>query len=275
MFARSLLLLLLVVPLFPSCDAPPPPTSARPLSTAPPPSALPLLDTLEWQADDLDAILHPLALLRSREQSALQRFPNRIQLARARELGVTTADTEAGRTDLIASGRLVRLADTTDYWIVRDLDFSLPYVTPDAERLLVLLGARFHAALGALGLPPFRLEISSVLRTSDTQAALRARNTNATRGTSTHEYGTTVDVAYSAFAAPSHAVLIPSAEADAVLAQRLEALVLERLAARRSRELQAILGRVLLDLQAEGLVMVTLEELQPVYHMTVARPFEP
>jgi hypothetical protein len=33
----------------------------------------------------------------------------------------------------------------------------------------------------------------------------------------------------------------------------------------------AVLGGVLLELQNEGSVMVTLERLQPVYHMTVAR----
>ena len=41
--------------------------------------------------------------------------------------------------------------------------------------------------------------------------------------------------------------------------------------AAQRRELQAILGEILLDLQREGRVMVTLERQQPVYHMTVAR----
>lgn len=47
----------------------------------------------------------------------------------------------------------------------------------------------------------------------------------------------------------------------------------EPVAARRSRELMAILGNVLIEAQDEGKVMVTLERLQPVYHMTVARRF--
>lgn len=38
-----------------------------------------------------------------------------------------------------------------------------------------------------------------------------------------------------------------------------------------SLELRAILGHVLREMQDEGLVMVTYEVLQPVYHMTVAR----
>jgi hypothetical protein len=45
----------------------------------------------------------------------------------------------------------------------------------------------------------------------------------------------------------------------------------ERVAGRRALELKAILGLVLLEMQREGKVMVTIEQLQPVYHMTVAR----
>jgi hypothetical protein len=37
----------------------------------------------------------------------------------------------------------------------------------------------------------------------------------------------------------------------------------------------AVLGKVLLELQQEGAVMVTLEELQPVFHLTVARRLAP
>jgi len=40
---------------------------------------------------------------------------------------------------------------------------------------------------------------------------------------------------------------------------------------RKSRELQKILGDVLREAQDEGIVLVTLERLQPVYHVTVAR----
>jgi hypothetical protein len=45
----------------------------------------------------------------------------------------------------------------------------------------------------------------------------------------------------------------------------------ERVAGRRALELKAILGAVLVEMQDEGKVMVTLDRLQPVYHMTVAR----
>ncbi|NIU72660.1 MAG: hypothetical protein GWN71_03440, partial [Gammaproteobacteria bacterium] len=46
--------------------------------------------------------------------------------------------------------------------------------------------------------------------------------------------------------------------------------VLERVAARKSRELKAILGGVMESAQSRGEVLVTLERQQPVYHITVA-----
>lgn len=252
-------------------STPPPLAAERPTLTLGAFEAL--LSDLGRAADSADARLHPLSLLRPREQAGLRRFPNRAQLERARALGVTGADTPAGRTALVEAGRLVALADSTRYWVVRDLDHSFPLVTPDTRALLLELGERFHASLARHDLPAFRFEVSSALRTPALQADLRQGNTNATRGTSTHEYGTTVDVAYDGFAAPAHRALphdLPPAFRGP--ASTLDTIVLERVAARRSRELQALLGRVLLDMQHEGLVMVTLEELQPVFHMTVAAP---
>jgi hypothetical protein len=116
-----------------------------------------------------------------------------------------------------------------------------------------------------MGAPPYRLEVTSVLRTPEGQAALRETNPNAASGVSTHEFGTSLDVAYSGYAAPG------SATAPQDPAERITALALERVAARYSRELQKVLGDVLREMQSEGLVMVTLERQQPVYHLTVAR----
>ena len=47
--------------------------------------------------------------------------------------------------------------------------------------------------------------------------------------------------------------------------------MLEAAAARKSRELMAILGEVLREMQDEGAVYVTLDRQQPVFHITVAR----
>ncbi|HEX7119190.1 MAG TPA: DUF5715 family protein [Longimicrobiales bacterium] len=239
---------------------------------------------LEWnghridrRAEAIDEIFQPLPLLTAAEESALRRYGNDAHLARARRLGVPRPSSEAEVDSLRAAGRLVELAAETRHWVVRELDHSLPYVTPDVVALLEEIGERFHARLAELGVPPYRLEITSVLRTAAAQRDLRRTNANAARGVSAHEYGTTVDVAYSAYAAPSDPIVPIDAAGARWLERPLETYARARaelVAARRSRELQAILGDVLRELQAEGKVRVTLERRQPVYHLTVATRFD-
>ena len=224
-------------------------------------------------AESIDSFLHPLPLLTPAEEADLRRYGNAEHLARAGRLGVRPADA-AARQALVAEGRLVPLEEESDHWMLRRLDHSVPFLTPDARAMLVLVATRFHAALDERNLPPFRLEITSALRTAEQQADLRRTNPNAAGGQSTHEYGTTVDIAYSGFAAPRPDVIgidPTGAEAAAPQLRRIADALLERIAARRSRELQAILGYVLRELQSEGVLLVTLERQQPVYHLTVAR----
>lgn len=224
-------------------------------------------------ADSVDRLFRPVPLLTPAQEAVFQRFGNAQQLQRARSLGVRPADAAALEAALEA-GRLVRLEDSTSYWMLRDLTHSEPYVTPDARALLEEIGRRFHARLDALGSPRFRLEVTSVLRTAASQAELRRTNPNAALGESTHEYGTTLDVAYASFRAPAD-IEVPLETGPAPwlepYARRIAATVLETVAARNALELRAILGHVMAELQGEGVVMVTLERQQPVYHFTVAR----
>jgi hypothetical protein len=223
-------------------------------------------------ADSVDDLLQPVPLLTPAQESTLRRFGTAEQLARARSLGVRPADS-AALAAAIAERALVELEDSSEHWVVRELDHSVALVTPDTRALVQEIGRRFQDRIARLGLPPYRLEVTSVLRTAESQADLRTSNPNAAAGTSTHEYGTTVDLAYSAFAAPADAHA-PAHEEPAWLdayLDRVAAAMLEAAAARKSRELQAILGEVLREMQAEGAMMVTLERQQPVYHITVAR----
>lgn len=225
------------------------------------------------RAESMDDALRPLPLLTSREEADLKRFPNAEHIRRARSLGVPPSS-EAEADSLRREGRLVRLPDSTAFWVIRDLEHSRPLVTPDVTALLEEIGRRFHERLDSLGVPRVRLEVSSVLRTGEQQTDLRATNPNAARGTSSHEFGTTVDLAYSAYMAPAGSdsvIRVPDLPALENTLQDVEVLAIERIAARRSREIKAILGQVLREMQNEGKVLVTLEEQQPVYHMTVAR----
>jgi hypothetical protein len=230
----------------------------------------------EARADSMEVALQPVPLLRPAEERALTSHGSARHLASARRLGLAERPATASNVEAVAaSGDLVRL-DDTDLWVVRDLDHSHPWVTRDVVGLLTELGERFQTGLGEVGLPAFRLEVTSALRTAEDQAELRGVNINAARGASTHEYGTTVDIAYAGFAAPAapmSEVVSSVPDAMAPLAASIAAAFAERAAGRKSRELQAILGRLLEQMQAEGKVHVTLEQLQPVYHITVARRY--
>jgi hypothetical protein len=253
------------------------PTGPAAAEAAPTFAAAP--DPAEWEAleahlhaaaDTADRRLRRVPNLDRREQAALREDVNATQIARARALGVRAGD---AYEEAAARGRLVRLADTTRYWIVRELDFSVPYVTPGTEAMLAELGRRFHARLDSLGLPPYRMDVTSVLRTPEKQAALRRTNPNASQGVSAHEFGTTLDVAYRRFHPPAEGAAPDAGPAWAFHATALGDSLLAGVAHQRSAELQAVLGRVLLEMRREGKLMVMMERRQTVYHMTVARRF--
>lgn len=221
---------------------------------------------LQPQLDTLDRRLRRVRNLTIPERIALRRDVNERHIERARQLGVrVTGSVEP----LVAAGQLVRLADTTAYWIVRELDYSIPYVTPDTEAMLREIGQRFHIPLDSLGVPRFRLDITSALRTPDQHAELRRRNSNASRVESAHEFGTTVDIAYRRYAPPADGTF---ADVTDVPQWMSDSLLVET-ARERGAELQAALGRVLQDMQREGKLLVRMERRQTVYHITVARRF--
>jgi hypothetical protein len=229
-----------------------------------------LVRSLEFRVDSAEQVLVRIPNLTSRERSRLRADANARQTARATALGIP----RGGAVEpLEERGRLRRLPESTRLWEIRDLDYSVPYVTPDAESMLVEIGERWMAALDSLGLPPFRMEITSVLRTPADQARLRRSNANAARGASSHEFGTTLDIAYRRYAAPR----IGGTELENVhpsLRSRLETThdsLFVELASRRGTELEAVLGRVIEEMRSEGKLLVMMERQQTVYHITVAR----
>jgi hypothetical protein len=148
------------------------------------------------------------------------------------------------------------------------------YVVPALRDLLGILGTRFQERLAALDLPPYRIEVTSGLRTSERQARLRGTNGNAAAGLSSHEFGTTVDLSYAAFAPPAE---LPSQIFEGLpdelnpTVRRLADLAFESVSARKSRELGAIFSAVLRQAQNEGIALAIYEMQQTVYHLTVAR----
>ena len=225
-------------------------------------------------ARSADRILRPLPVMTPGEEQALRRFLAPTHVARARTLGARVGS-RAARDSLVAEGRLVRLADSTAHWIVRR-GTAPAHVLPELADVLEVVARRFQERIGDLGLPPYRIEITSALRTAEGQARLRRSNANAAAGVSSHEFGATVDVSYAAFAPPLD---LPSgllAETPVELRPHLERfadLSMESVSARKSRELGAIFSQVLREAQTEGLVLVIYERQQTVYHLSVGSTY--
>jgi hypothetical protein len=221
---------------------------------------------LEAAAASLRSAFERVTPLSPREVAELRLDVNATQIASARQLG-TRVSSEAELERLLADARLLTLRDSTDHWILRRMEHSVPYATPDAEAMLTELGRRFHARLDAQGLPRYRVRVTSVLRTPSTQAALRRVNRNASWTVSAHEFGTTVDLSHERFAVPhtwwpDRAPRLPELEVE----------LLEEIGREYSRALQAELGRTIWEMRGEGILHVMMEDAQPVYHITVARP---
>ncbi|MBR9989066.1 MAG: hypothetical protein KFH98_04875 [Gemmatimonadetes bacterium] len=233
------------------------------------------LATVEQQLDSLPGLI--LSVRRT-----LRRHLNEEHIARARALGVPPVADTATIARHVSAGSLVRLPDSTRHWVVRELDQSLPYVTPDKLAALEELGDRFHERLNDAGLPPFRFEISSALRTGALQQELRARNRNASQTESSHEFGTTIDIAYNEFAPPSFESWAPwrsavtgDGDADQRLRARIDAIAamrLDSLGNTYSDHLKGELGAVLKVMQDEGRLWPLYERSQPVFHTTLASP---
>jgi hypothetical protein len=228
-------------------------------------------------AGSADRILSPLPVMTPAEENALRRFLGAAHVAQARQVGVRVG-TQEDLDSLVAAGRIVQLPDSTERFIVRERT-SPAYAVPEMQALLELLGTRFQERLAAMDLPPYRIEVTSALRTSERQARLRGSNANAAAGVSSHEFGATVDLSYAAFAPPAATPEVFTPETPQAFRphlERLADLALESVSARKSRELGKIFSQVLAEAQREGLALVIYERQQTIYHLTVggamARP---
>ena len=230
---------------------------------------------LEQRVAEIESDVQRLPGLIGSIRQGMREHLNATHVAAAHSNGVGPVRDRAHLARLVDQGRLVELPESTRWWVLRDLNHSRPYVTPGTRAALEEVGRRFHARLDEHGLPPFRLDITSVLRTSDQQSALQRRNANAADTTSSHEFGTTLDIAYLSFAAPQsldHPSL--ATERDRPVSPSLRAEIttrLDSLGTLHAPHLEGELGAVLQQLEREGMVLPLRERGQPVYHITVAR----
>jgi uncharacterized protein YcbK (DUF882 family) len=95
---------------------------------------------------------------------------------------------------LVSDGDLVKI-ENSDYYVVDKLTHSHPYLTPKAADLLDEIGKRFQDKLEEKDIKKRYFQITSLLRTGESQRRLSRSNTNASSNSS-HLYGTTFDITY-------------------------------------------------------------------------------
>ena len=96
--------------------------------------------------------------------------------------------------DLVDDDELVEI-ETCKYYVVDKLTHSHPYLTPDAAELLDDIGKRFQDKLEEHDLKKRYYQVTSLLRTGESQRGLSRSNVNASSNSS-HLYGTTFDITY-------------------------------------------------------------------------------
>jgi hypothetical protein len=172
----------------------------------------------------------------------------------ARRLGIEPFQTNKEFEDKISSPifrmKLDKLEDCDTYKL-KNLTHSYPYLVPKASDLLDEIGERFQKKLSEMKIEPYYMLISSVLRTNESQYGLGKRNSNATKSTSAHLYGTTFDISYKEFL-PLHGQPAPEGYC-------------------RHDMLRHPLAEVLTEMSLEGKCKIVREVKQACYHVTVAK----
>jgi hypothetical protein len=105
-----------------------------------------------------------------------------------------TIKKEAEIIPLMENGTLLKIVDTEKFKI-DSLEYSYPYLTLKAKKLLEEIGESFQNQLTNTNLKSTRIIITSILRTTNTIKRLRRKNKNAIRY-SPHLHGTTFDITY-------------------------------------------------------------------------------
>ena len=169
---------------------------------------------------------------------------NDTHLSAALKIGIEPL---ASREDVAdATRELVCLLDDKAYKL-DNLTHSLPLLVPEAAALLKEIGESFQDSLVMHHFSPYKIVVSSVLRTDADVKNLSKRNVNASKR-SVHCYGTTFDITYKRF----HRV-------DEELPEVSQA------------KLKAVLGEVLYDLKRQGRCYVKHEVKQACFHITTRK----
>lgn len=132
---------------------------------------------------------------------------------------------------------------TNDFYNIEYLTHSIPYLVPEAAKLLETIGRNFRDSLKRKDMGSYRVRVTSLLRSDQSVKSLLKVNGNAT-DSSTHKLGTTFDITYSSF--------VPDANTKFT----------------NNQDLVMVLAEVLRDLRNQKKCMVKYEIKSPCFHIT-------
>lgn len=144
--------------------------------------------------------------------------------------------------------RQLERVSSNKYYYIDELRHSYPYLIPESHALLEEIAKRFHDTLQVRGGGPYRLKVTSLLRTSDSVAKLRRVN-NASVDSSAHLFGATFDISFTNF---------PYSGGEPH---------------RTQEDLKNLLAEILYEIRAEGRCYIIYEHRPGCFHITV-RPKE-
>lgn len=148
--------------------------------------------------------------------------------------------------DLVDDDKMVKI-ETCKYYVVDKLTHSHAYLVPEAAELLEEIGKRFQEKLDEHDLPKRYYQITSLLRTGESQRGLSRSNVNATTNSS-HLYGTTFDITYAkVFTKPKLQKNAEIADGPAI----------------------RLLSEAIGELRKEGRCVVVTERKERCFHITV------
>ncbi len=168
---------------------------------------------------------------------------NHVHFAHAKRLGI---DPIRDLSQAYHTKRPLVHVTTSKNVLVDSLTHSMPFLVPEAARLLEDIGSAFIDSLARRGARGYRVKVTSMLRTPSTVKRLRRVNRNAT-DSSTHQYGTTFDLSYTHFDATPDAPFLTQ------------------------EHLKNMLAEVLLNMREEGRCLVKYERHTSCFHVTATR----
>ncbi len=165
------------------------------------------------------SVMHRLRVRPIGSYSRVFNDVNAEHLAVAREIGIKPIGSLYDAYNLQVP--IMRINTCNDFF-VEELTHSLPYLVPQATRLLHDIGRSFSDSVIARGGKKYKIRVTSVTRTDHTVAQLRrGGNVNAT-SESAHRYGTTFDVSYIRFVCCDSSYMVGPQYLRGILAEVLD-----------------------------------------------------